>query len=66
MLKISERDLRAGRRMALDNGCDIIHALGCTECNLKDEFLFALALLGWDEEGFLREYFTHLMGGRRG
>jgi hypothetical protein len=41
-------------------------ALGCLNCGLKEEAHFTLALMGWDEESFLREYFTHLMGGVRG
>jgi len=63
---LRESAIRTARKMALESGSDIIHALGCLNCGLKEEAHFTLALMGWDEESFLREYFTHLMGGVRG
>lgn len=47
-----ERDLALARMVALINQEDIIHALDCTDCELREEMLFALALMGWTEEQF--------------
>jgi hypothetical protein len=66
MKQLNEADLARARRYTLQNGSDVIHALGCLECDLQEDFLFVLAVLGWGEQEFLREYFTYLMGGRRG
>jgi hypothetical protein len=62
MAKFSERALRAGRAAALENGADLIHVLGCPECELRAEALFTLSLLGWDEESFLRDHLAYLLG----
>ena len=62
MADIRERDLRAGRAAALESGCDMIHALGCPDCNLREEALFTLGLLGWDEASFLKDHLAHLLG----
>jgi hypothetical protein len=63
--KISERDLRTGRAIALANGADVIHALACVECGLREEFLFVLGILGWDEQSFLTDHLSFLLVVRR-
>jgi hypothetical protein len=61
MKKIREADLRVARRIALEAGSDILHALQCSQCGLRDQFLFVLGVMGWDEPAFLGAYFDHLM-----
>lgn len=64
MSKIRERDMRLARSIALENGSDLIHALGCQKCGLREEFLFILGVMGWDEGSFLEEYFAWLTRAR--
>lgn len=64
MDKIRERDLKLARRIALESGSDLLHALGCLECNLREDFLFILGVLGWDEESFMGDYFAWLRRAR--
>jgi hypothetical protein len=66
MKDLSESNIRRARKLVLESGSDMLHALGCLRCGMREEAHFILALLGWDEESFMVEYFTHLMGGRRG
>jgi hypothetical protein len=56
--------IRTARRMALERGSDILHALGCTRCGLRIETLCVLTMLGWTEESFTDAYFAWLLKAR--
>ena len=47
-----ERDIALARMVALINQEDILHALDCHDCGLREEMLFALAIMGWTEAEF--------------
>lgn len=66
MFELSKRQIERGRREALAAGSDIIHALTCMDCDLREEFLFVLSMLGWSEDEFLSDYFDLLLRSRSG
>jgi hypothetical protein len=66
MFELSKKQIEMGRREALAAGSDLIHALTCMECDLREEFLFVLSTLGWSEDEFLTDYFDLLLRSDRG
>jgi hypothetical protein len=64
MEDLNERDLKVARQLALKYGSDMIHALGCRDCGLREESLFVLGIMGWSEESFLADYFAWLRRAR--
>jgi hypothetical protein len=61
MFNKEERRREVGRRLALESGDVVLHALQCTECQIRPSYLYVLAELGWTEHDFYGAYFEWLL-----